>query len=112
MKLLTKAIEKSLPALYSTEDIKLQDKMIQVKYFDPCGAYTLYVIEGGYSDSGDYIFWGWATFGDPDCAEFGYASLKEITSIVNRFGLGIERDLYFEPKKVSEIPAIMKTIRM
>jgi hypothetical protein len=36
--------------------------------------------------------------------EFGPFSLTELQSIKGRFGLGIERDRFFENKKVRDIP--------
>jgi hypothetical protein len=105
MKLMTKSILKDLPPLYGTEEIPLKDKIARIKFFDPCGAYTAYIVEGS-QEEGDFIMWGWATFGDPDCAEFGYVSLNEISSVRNRFGLGIERDLYWKPTRLGDIPEI------
>lgn len=105
MLLLTKEILKKLPPLYSTENVPLKDKIAVCKFFDPCGAYTFYVVEGSQEED-DFILWGWVTLGDPDCAEFGYSSLNEITAVKNRFGLGIERDRYFDTTPLKDIPEI------
>ena len=105
MKLLTKEIMKRLPILGETSATPLKDKIALVKFFDPCGAYTFWIVEGEEED-GDTTLWGYVTFGDPDCAEFGYSSLNEISAVKNRFGLGIERDLHWSPRKLSEIPEI------
>jgi hypothetical protein len=108
MKLMTKEIEKRIPKLYSTEKVALEEKVAVCKFFDPCGRYTYYVVEGEYEmEDGqplDYRFFGYCVSPlGPDCDEWGYASLNEIARVRNRFGLGIERDLHFEPKKVSEL---------
>jgi len=34
--------------------------------------------------------------------ELGYVSLREIAEVRGKFGLGVERDLYFEPNKTLE----------
>ena len=72
-----------------------QDHRPVVKFFDPCGAATWLFTELDPED-GDTLF-GLSDlgFGTP---ELGYASLAEIASVRLRFGLGIERDLYFKPK--------------
>lgn len=95
MKLLTKAIEKKLPNLYATAG--QENKIVQVKYFDPTGDWSWYGIE---YDKEKRIF-----FGAVDGFEFelGYFSLDELESIELPYGLGIERDMYFTPKPLSEI---------
>ena len=47
----------------------------------------------------------------PDCDELGYASLAELAGVRNRMGLGIERDLYWDPttpltKAVPELASV------
>lgn len=111
MKLLTKAILKSMPKLYATENIPLKEKEAVCKFFDPCGAYTAYIVEGEeqVDEDGnveDFTMFGWVTFGDPDCAEFGYVSLNELKSVKGRLNLGIERDLWFSKTKLKDIPEI------
>ena len=111
MKLLTKELRKKLPALYATESIPLKDKIAVAKFFHPASAYTFYVIEGSpvvdeQDNEVDYTFFGWATHGDPTCAEFGYASLNELQSVRGKLGLGIERDMYFSPTPLKDISEI------
>ena len=97
MKLLTKEITKKLPKLYSQEDIK--DPVVQVKFFDPCGSFTWYATE---FDGEDTFFGKVVSHMCPE-GELGYFSLSELKSIKTKpFGLGIERDLYFNPKLLSE----------
>ena len=97
MKLMTKEILKALPPLYGTEDVPAMDKVIVVKYFDPTGSWTWYGVE--------YVPDTKTFFGLVDGLEkeWGYFSLTELESVKGLLGLGIERDLYFEPKKVSEL---------
>ena len=94
MKLLTKEIAKRLPALYSTESIKLEDKTVQVKFFNPVGAATWWIFEGEEQEDGDWLLFGMADLG-MGCQELGYVSLNELKGIRLRFGLSIERDLHF-----------------
>ena len=97
MMLLTKAIEKKLPALYSTEEIPSDDKICQVKFFDPCGSWTWLAVE---YDPVEKLFFGWV---DGFEAEWGYFSLDELKSYKGRLGIGIERDRWFTPKPMKEI---------
>lgn len=106
MKLMTKALYKTLPALYSGENDP--DPMVHIKFFDPCGSWTWYVLEGSQEprtpDPGDddFIFFGLV---DGFEVELGNFSLRELESIKGRIGIGIERDLYFVPAKLSKIRA-------
>lgn len=95
MKLLTAAIRKSLPKLYSQE--KVADPIARVKFFNPTGAGTWF----GTEFDGEDLFFGWAVL-VPGCGELGYFSLAELAEFKGRFGLGIERDLYFTPCPLSE----------
>ena len=98
MKLLTKAIEKKLPALYA-QDGKGTDAMVFAKFFNPCGSATWYATE---YDPEEGIFFGHVDlFGDG--GELGYFSLEELKSITLPFGMKIERDKYFTPKPLKEI---------
>ena len=66
-----------------------------VKLFNPCGAGTWLVTE---LDPGDpSVAFGLADLGF-GCPEAGSFSLKELEAFKGPFGLGIERDLYFEGK--------------
>lgn len=73
-----------------------------VKLFDPCGRFTLFVTQ---FDGEDTVF-GFvrSPLGD-DCDEWGYSSLAELTSVRNRFGLPLERDLHFTPTTVAALRA-------
>lgn len=96
MKLLTKEVIASLPPLYSQEKVK--DPVVPVKFFSPLGSWTWYAYEGQ-PEGDDFIFFGYVVGHEN---ELGYFSLKELES-VGPFGLGIERDLHWRPKKLSEV---------
>ena len=94
MKLLTKALRKQIPSLYSTED--QEDPIVQAKFFTPDSSWTWYVTEF----DGEDIFFGYVLGHE---AEFGYFSLSELESVRGPLGLPIERDLHFEPTKLSTV---------
>lgn len=96
MKLLTKEIERKLPALYSQEEVK--DPIVWVKFFNPVGAGTWFAIE---YDPEERLFFGWAEI-TPGCGELGYFSLDELSEFRGFMGLGIERDLYWHERPLSE----------
>lgn len=97
MKLLTKEIEKKLPAYGATEKVALEDKVAICKFFDPMGSWTWYAVE---YDPIDKIFFGLV---DGFEKEWGDFSLDELESIGKTRILGIERDISFEPTKISEL---------
>jgi hypothetical protein len=52
----------------------------------------------------DINFYGYVSIHGDFCDEWGYFSLSELESIkCPPFGLGIERDLYFNPKPISKV---------
>ena len=94
MKLLTKELEAKLPELYATEHIPVEEKQAVVKFFDPCGR----GIWLGVEYDGQDLFFGYVVSPlGPDCDEWGYFSLAELAGVKNRFGLGLERDLHWNP---------------
>lgn len=96
MKLLTKAIEKKLPALYA-QDGKGMQAIAHVKFF--AGAATWYITEFDGKDT----FFGWCDLGHgPGMAELGYVSKSELESVTFGFGQKVERDLYFDPKPLED----------
>ncbi len=70
MELVTKEIEATLPPIYSQENVS--DPIAVVKFFDPCGTYTFYVLEGRREPDGDLLLFGFCVspFG-PDSDEWG-----------------------------------------
>ena len=94
MMLLTKEILNRLPKLYSTENEK--DPMVQVKFFFAEGSWSWYGIEFDGKDT----FFGLV---DGFEKELGYFSLNELKQHRTRLGLGVERDMYFEPCRLSKL---------
>lgn len=100
MKLLTKEIEKKMPALYS-QDGKGDEAIVHVKFFNPCGAATWFLTE---YDPEDRIFFGLCDlYGDG--GELGNVSLDELESVRLPFGLKIERDIHWKPCTLAEAKA-------
>ena len=94
MKLLTEEIRKKLPLLGATAE--QTDPIAIVKFFNPTGIGTWWACE---FDPESGIFFGKADLGFP---ELGTFSLEELQNYKGKFGLGIERDLYFTPKPLSQ----------
>lgn len=94
MVLLTKKIIKQLPKLNSTENIKLEDKIVIVKFF--LSDWTWYACEFDGKDT----FFGLV---DGLELEWGYFLLSKLKSLHNSLGLGVERDKYFKQCKVKDI---------
>ena len=108
IKLLTKELEKTLPTLYSQEGNA--DPMVMCKFFTPDAGWTWFAIEGspvdvdGYYDTDkekvDFVFFGLVSGLE---VELGYFSLSELKSTRGKFGLPVERDLSFQPTRLSEV---------
>ena len=103
--LMPDSIRKQLPKLYSTEKELIGDKIAYARYFFPMGAYTAYLLE---YDPKTRIGFGAVTMGYG--WELGNMSLDEMEGVKVR-GLGIERDLYFSPKKLHEIAELEEIVR-
>ena len=107
MKLLTKELETKIPALYSFDKAAtvLDDGTISpprtfaCKFFNPMGAGTWYVMEGEKQEDGDWRFYGYVELLEK---EWGYFMLSDLQSVSVGFGLGIERDIYFENELVEK----------
>ena len=93
MKLLTKALRRKLPPLYSQE--QEADPMVICKFFTPDSNWTWYAYEFDGQDLFFGLIYGLET-------ELGYFSLQELEAARGPLGLPIERDLHFTPKKLSE----------
>ena len=100
MKLLTKENIKKLPALYSQKNV--EDPMCNLKYFTPTSSFTWYITEGQEQADGDWLFFGKVVSHLCPGGELGYTLLSQLKEIVGPFGLGVERDMYFTPKPLSE----------
>ena len=95
MKLLTKALEKRFAEIGRQENSR--DPIVVAKFFNPTGAGTWYATEY-YPD--ERLFFGYTVI---QVGEWGYFSLDELESYRGRFGLGIERDLYWDETPASEV---------
>ncbi|SHN51949.1 DUF2958 domain-containing protein [Desulfovibrio litoralis] len=92
----------TLPTFYSTENISLKDKVIYMHFF--FGGCDWYVAEF----DGEDAFFGFVILNnDLENAEWGYFILSELASI-NIKGFEIDRDLYWQPTKASNIERIKK----
>ena len=97
MKLMTKALEKRFAQVGCQETVK--DPIVIAKYFYPMGSATWYATE---YDPERRLFFGYVSlFGDSN-DEWGYFSLAELESFTGRFGLGIERDLFWQEMPASK----------
>ena len=103
--LMPDSIQKQLPKLYGTDKGLIGDKVAYARYFFPAGAYTAYLME---YDPKTRIGFGAVTMGYG--WELGNMSLDEMKEVKVR-GLGIERDLYFTPKKLHEIAELEEIVR-
>ena len=96
MKLLTKALKKRFLQVGSQEEI--HDPLVIAKFFNPAGAGYWYATE---YNSDECLFFGYVSiFGDHN-DEWGYWRLKVLTAYSGAFGLGIERDRWFEEQPIS-----------
>lgn len=102
MKLMTNEIMAALPALYSTKEIALNDKIIQVKYF--LMNMTWYAVEAETREDGDILFFGYVkNESNPDFSEWGYFTLRQLKEVVVSGVFKVERDLHFDPKTFAEV---------
>ena len=97
MKILTKEIIKAFAKQGYTGDKSAKDIKIVMKLFNPSGAGTWYLYEKEDED----VYWAFVNLGDIDNAECGTISMTELMNFRGRFGLGIERDKFFEPLSMS-----------
>jgi hypothetical protein len=110
--LLPDSLKGRMPGLYSQENER--DPIVVCKFFDPTSQWTWYATEGspvdedGYYDTDkekvDYVFFGYVVGFEN---ELGYFSLNELKTAKEGMqgirALPIERDVWFEPKRLSEI---------
>ncbi len=96
-----------MPPLYTNENTKLEDIMIHMHFF--FGGSDWYMAE--YSQE-DRIFFGYTILnGDYQNSEWGYTLYDELRNIRIPPGFEIDRDLHWEPTKVSDIEKIMKGMK-
>ncbi len=105
MELMTKAIEAALLRADSpvNRDRRSSETPIVVKYFNPAGAQTWFIVSGE-EEEGDWRLYGWCELGfGPGCDELGYVMLSELQSIKGVWGIGIERDRYYDGHTLDEV---------
>ena len=73
------------------------DPIAKVRLFNPTGIGTWYLTE---YDPKTRIAYGLCILQD---AELGYVSMQELVEYRGQFGLPIERDLFWTPKRLSEV---------
>ena len=89
MKLLTKAIEKVIPALYTNDGKDPEEVKICAKFFCPWNQWTWYATE---YDPEQGLFYGYVK---GSASEYGYFTLEELEYVRGPFGMKIERDRNF-----------------
>lgn len=95
-RLLTDEVSKTLPPLYSTEQVA--DPVVFVKFFTPDSSWTWYCLE---YDPAERLCFGLVVGHE---RELGYFSLDELEEVRGPLELPIERDHYWEPKPLSQCP--------
>ena len=85
-----------IPPLYGTE--KNPDPTTWIRLFTPDAGWTWYITEFDGEDRCFGLVIGHAI-------ELGYFLLSDITCARGRFGLPVERDLFFQPRPLSEVRA-------
>ena len=76
----------------------MEKQKVVAKFFDPTGGWSWYIMSQDPKDP-DYL-WGIV---DGFEVEMGSFSLSELEGAKSRFGLGIERDRWFEPQPAREV---------
>lgn len=92
MELMTEELQKNLPKLYDTEDTKIEDKIVYIRYYEINSGWEWLLTE--YSPS-DKLCFGYVKGFEN---EWGYFSLNEMEQIDTIF-----RDETFKPIKFSQL---------
>lgn len=98
MKLITQELIKRFAEIGDQHEV--EDPIVVAKFFNPTGAGTWYATE--YYPVHQVFFGYVSIFGDYN-DEWGSFSLEELARFRGRFGLGIERDLYFSERPISQV---------
>tara|TARA_B100001564_G_scaffold316238_1_gene291495 strand:+ start:12639 stop:12968 length:330 start_codon:yes stop_codon:yes gene_type:complete len=101
VKLLTKRILEQTSELLEDDGRDDHKRNVTAKFFDPTGSFTWYLLEID-KDSKDLCF-GLVTSQYEPNGELGYFRISELESIEGPFGIGIERDKFFETTSLDEI---------
>ena len=89
-------ILRGTPALYS-QDGRGDDAIVCVKFFDPCGSASWFVMEW----DGQEEAFGYVTGLGHN--ELGYLSLRELAEAPGLLGIGIEIDAHFHPMALGKV---------
>lgn len=96
-KLMPTKIRRSLPPLYATEDIAIDEKALNVAYFCPYNGWHWYVVEFDGSD----ICFGYVEGFEKG---WGYFSLRELAELTVLDGVpAVERDCSFSPVRFGDL---------
>ena len=96
-----KQLEK-LPPHYETQNVSADDTLIYMHFF--LAGCDWYMAE---YDAQQRTFFGYAILNnDLQNAEWGYVSFDELREVRTRQGIEVDRDLYWTPKRASEIEKI------
>ena len=93
-----KLIPQGVPPLYEQQDV--EDPIVHTKLFTPCRSWTWLITE--YDPENKLAFGFCYDASYPDGAELGYVSITELESLRLRGCPAVERDLWFEPKRLPE----------
>lgn len=89
-----------VPALYDTDRVPAEDKIIHVHYFSAGSDHYMAELNRETGEAFGYV----KLAGYPEGGEWGYTDLEELEQVNAHHGLVIvERDLFWEPRKFSEI---------
>ena len=95
---MTKEITKKATEQYD-KGSDMDGQMIVAKFFNPVGSWTWYLMNLDPEDN-DYA-WGIV---DGFAVEMGAWQMSELQKVkIKPFGLGIERDLHFEPIRAKDV---------
>ena len=99
MHLLPLGIAATLPPLYTTEEIPVEQKVVYVKFLDPYTQWTWYASE---YDPKERVFFGYVLGQEKEWGEF---SLDELESLMmpDRVTPRIERDVNFAPTSFKDL---------
>jgi len=103
MELMTNDIAKRLQRDTSAWDADHTD--VIVKYFMAAGHLNWYIVEGERLGDDWRLFGYVENLSEPMFSELGYVMLSELEGLkaIDPFQLGVERDLGFKNKKLSEV---------
>ena len=106
MKIITKAIEAAFAKQGDTSQKSMADIKIVMKLFNPQGSGTWYIYEKLNEDH----YMAFVNLGDPEMAEIGTVSMQELLEFRGWLGLGLERDMQFDPLSIT-LKSVYETVK-